>query len=390
LKVIVPFLLLFAGAFGAWKIIELRPEVETQPIEKIIPTIRVMEVAPENLQLSVRSQGTVVPRTVTDLVPEVSGRVVYASPSLVSGGFFSQGETLLRVDDMDYKLATVRAESEVAQAKLRLEQEKAEAEVAAREWAELGKGEPATPLVLRKPQVAQAEAALAAAEANLIQAERNLQKTGIQAPFEGRVQQEKVDIGQYVTPGIAVARLYSVDVAEVRLPLSSSDLAFVKIPLSYRGAEDSNSRGPKVILSTQWAGKTYRWQGRIVRTEGEIDTSTRMLYAIAEVRDPYGHGTDPNRPPLAVGMFVEAEILGNRLSNTYVLPRAAVRGENTVYIVDQENRLRFRTIDIFKREKERVVVQAGLKTGELVCVSPMETVVEGMEVRIAQQQEEVS
>jgi multidrug efflux pump subunit AcrA (membrane-fusion protein) len=176
-----------------------------------------------------------------------------------------------------------------------------------------------------------------------------------------------------------------VDVAEVRLPIPNEELAFVRIPLSYRG-DSSNVRGPEVHLKAQFAGNEYVWKGRIVRTGGEIDQSTRMLYAVAEVRDPYGHGKDPSRPPLAVGLFVEAEIMGNWLKDAVVLPRAAIRGTDTVYIVDSDQRLRFRTVDVFRRERESIVVEAGLESGELVCISPMETVVDGMRVRLSSEE----
>lgn len=383
LKVIVPFLLVIAGAYGAWRMIESRPEVETQVREQVIPLVRVVNVKKEDIRLSVTSQGTVSPKVVTDLVPEVAGKVTYVSPSLVAGGFFESDEVLLKIDPHDYELALIRSESEVAQTKLRLEQERAEAAVAKKEWEELGRGEEASPLVLRIPQVAQAEAALAGAEAALSQARRNLERTEIRAPFAGRVRQENVDIGQFVGRGQAVAQLYSVDVAEVRLPLPDEELAYVRIPLSYRGDDEDSYQGPLVRLKARFAGKQYIWQGTIVRTDGEIDRSTRMLYAVAEVRDPYGHGKDPGRPPLAVGMFVEAEILGNWLRGAIVLPRAAIRGTDQVYVVDQEGKLRFRTVDVLKSERERVIIQGGLEEGEMVCISPLETVVEGMRVRFA-------
>ncbi|HUV12523.1 MAG TPA: efflux RND transporter periplasmic adaptor subunit [Acidobacteriota bacterium] len=388
LKVIVPFLLVVAGAYGAWRMIESRPEVETEVREQVVPLVRTLIVKKEDIRLSVISQGTVTAKVVTDLVPEVAGKVTYISPSLVVGGFFEKDETLLRIDPDDYELALIRAEAEVAQTTLRLEQERAEAAVAVKEWGELGKGEEASPLVLRIPQVAQAEAAVAGAEAALRQAKRDLERTDITASFVGRVRQKNVDIGQYVGRGQAVAQLYSVDVAEVRLPLPDEDLAFVKVPLSYRGENETPLDGPEVLLKARFAGSEHVWKGRIVRTEGEIDRSTRMIYVVAEVLDPYGHGKYPGRPPLAVGMFVEAEILGSWLKGAVALPRAAIRGTDQVYIVDAEGRLRFRTVDIFKNERERVVVKGGLEEGEAVCISPMETVVEGMKVRVAD--EEVS
>jgi len=386
LKIILPLILLAAGGYGAWKLIETSPEIVTQAREEVVPLVRAVSVEQEDIRLSVSSQGTVSPRTVSDLVPEVSGRVVFISPSLVSGGFFEENELLLEIEPHDYELTLVRSEAEVAQARLRLEQERAEAAVARREWEELGKGEEATPLVLRVPQVAQAEAALEAARAVLGQAKRDLERTKIRSAFDGRVSQENVDIGQFVTRGAPLAKLYSVDVAEVRLPIPDEKLAYVNIPLGYRGDEKTSIRGPEVLLKARFAGKDHVWKGRIVRTGGEIDQSTRMLYAVAEVGDPYGRGKDPSRPPLAVGLFVEAEILGNWLKAAIVLPRAAIRGTDTVYIVDSDQRLRFRTVDVFKRERETVIVQGGLEPGELVCVSPIETVVDGMKVKLASEE----
>jgi RND family efflux transporter MFP subunit len=385
LKIIVPLMFLVAGAYGAWKMIDARPEVETKAPEQVVPLVRAIPVVKESIRLSVFSQGTVTPKVVSDLIPEVSGKAIYVSPSVVDGGFFEKDEVLLRIDPHDYELALIRSEAEVAQATLRLEQERAEAAVAAKEWQELGRDEEASPLVLRKPQVAQAEAALAAAQANLQQARRDLDRTEIRAPYAGRVRQENVDIGQYLSRGVSVAQIYSVDVAEVRLPLPDEELAYVKIPLSYRG-EASARKGPAVLLRAQFAGEEHLWRGRVVRTEGEIDRNTRMLYVVAEVEDPYGHGKDPSRPPLSVGMFVEAEVLGNQLSNAVVLPRGAIRGSDTVYVIDSEGRLRFRTVEVFKRERERVIVRGGLEPGELVCVSPIETVVDGMRVRLASQE----
>ncbi|MEJ2244916.1 MAG: efflux RND transporter periplasmic adaptor subunit [Acidobacteriota bacterium] len=386
LKIFLPILLVGAGVFGAWKMVETRPEVVKEPVEMIVPTVRAINVKPESVRLSIYSQGTVTARTETDLVAEIPGKVLYVSPSLAAGGFFEKDHILLRIDPHDYELALTRSRAEVAQAELRLEQERAEAEVAAEDWAKLGDGTNASPLVLREPQVAQANAAFQAAQAALEQAKRDLERTEISAPFHGRVSRESVDVGQYVTRVTVLARLYSIDVAEVRLPIPDKDLAYVDIPLSYRYDENSDIQGPEVHLRADWAGSEYVWKGRIVRTEGEIDSATRMLYAVAQVQDPYAHGKDPRRPPLAVGMFVRAEILGNLLPRAFLLPRAAVRGSDTVYVIDSENRLRFRHVEIFKRERERVIVRSGLEQGDVVCVSPLETVADGMEVKVVHEE----
>jgi RND family efflux transporter MFP subunit len=380
LKVLLPVVTLAVASTWAWKIFNDRPVVETRPPEIPVPVIRVVPVKLQTLRLKVMSQGTVAPRTQTTLFPEIAGRVLEVSPSLADGGFFEAGAELLRIDPTDYQLQVVQTEAQIAQAQLSLETEEAQAEVARKEWESLGEGE-ALPLLRRVPQIARAKAALSSAQAALAQAQRNLEKTRIAAPFAGRVLRKNVDIGQYVTPGTPVATIYSVDHAEIRLPLPDEELAYVDLPLSYRG-DGSEKRQPVVLLRAEFGQRQHSWTGRIVRTDGTIDPQTRMIHAIAQVADPYGRGADPDRPPLAVGMFVEAEIQGHRLENVVTLPRAALRGEDQVLVVDSESRLRFRDVNVVRLEREQVIIDLGLEEGELVSLATLATVVDGMKVQI--------
>jgi multidrug efflux pump subunit AcrA (membrane-fusion protein) len=188
-----------------------------------------------------------------------------------------------------------------------------------------------------------------------------------------------------VQRGQSVARLYSVDIAEVRLPIADEQLAFLSLPLAYRNVEASqNTQGPAVTLRTNFAGETYEWRGRIVRTEGEIDPRTRMIHAIAQVSDPYARTGSSRRPPLAVGMFVKAEIQGQGV-RAIPVPRTAVRGENTVLVVNDKNVIEFRKLDIFRQERDRVLARGGVEDGERICVSTLEAAVEGMPVRILEE-----
>ena len=380
LRVVLPIVVLVVAAVTARTMVVLRPEPETRVPEVSVPQVRVVSVRRSDLRLTVSSQGTVAPRNESQLVPEVSGRVISVSPALVSGGFFEAGQELLRIDSHDYQQALVRAEGDVATARLRLAQEQAEAQVARREWADLGKGDPSA-LTLREPQVADARAAQAAAEANLETAKRNLERTELRAPYAGRVRQKMADVGQFVSTGTAVASIYSVDVAEIRLPLPDSELAYLDLPLDYRGVRRSGV-GPKVLLRADFAGRVFEWEGRIVRTEGEIDPATRMVHAIAEVRNPYGRTGDPDRPPLAVGMYVEAEVEGRLVEGVTELPRGALRGRDQVLVVDANDRLRFRTVDLLRATSTSILVRSGLAPGERICLSPLETATEGMKVRV--------
>ncbi|MDY7092291.1 MAG: efflux RND transporter periplasmic adaptor subunit [Acidobacteriota bacterium] len=382
LKIFLPLLLLVVGVVATVLIVKARPEVETEAPAPTVPLVRVLEVEPRTLSLDVRSQGTVEPRTETTLFAEVTAKVVDLAPAFAAGGFFERGDALVRLDRRDFELAVTRARSEVARAEVLLAREEAEAELALREWKDLGNSGEAPPLVAREPQVAEARATLAAAQASLEQAELNLQRTVVRAPFAGRVRQKQVGVGQFVSPGQPLGQIYAVDYAEVRLPVPDGQLAFVDLPLVFRG-DSKTAAGPEVELTASFGGRRHTWQGRIVRTAGEIDPSSRMLSLVARVDDPYARGDDPERPPLAVGLFVEAVIDGRDQPGVVVLPREALRGGDRVLVLDGKN-LRFRPVEVLRRVGDEVYVSEGLRAEEKVCVSPLETAVDGMEVRVAE------
>ena len=379
LKVLSPLLVIGVAGFLAITIVRNRPEVVTQAPTITPPGVRALAVNLETVRISVASQGTVRPRTETQIVPEIAGRVTWVAPSFAEGGFFEEGDVLLRLDRFDYEQAVVSARSQLAQARLRLAQEEAEAEVAQREWDALGRGDPRE-LTLRKPQLEDARASVAAAEANVERAARDLERADVIAPYAGRVRTKNVDLGQFVTVGSSIATVYAVDVAEVGLSLPDEELAYLDLPLAYRGA--ANQRGPRVVLSTTFAGSRYEWGGRVVRTESEIDPVTRMVQVVAEVQDPYAAGPDPRRPPLAVGMYVEAEIEGRAFTDIAVVPRAALRGRNQVLVIDPQNRVHFREVEILRATTESVFVEGGLSAGELVAVSALDSPTDGMSVQV--------
>jgi RND family efflux transporter MFP subunit len=378
-RLILPLVALGLGAAGFALLVATRVPVETRPPATPAPLVRVVPVELETVQLEVKTHGTVAPRTESDLVPEVSGRAVWVAPYLVSGGFFEEGEPLLRIDPRDYQTAVERARATLAQRESELERASRELErrrgLAQREYASAAELDDA----INAERVA--AAALRVARAALEQAERDLSRTAIVAPFAGRVREESVDVGQFVPRGAPIARLYAVDYAEVRLPVPDDELAFLELPSLYRG-DAAEASGPPVRLRARFAGVEQMWEGRVVRTEGEIDPRTRMVHVVARVEDPYARRNGGSRPPLAVGLFVEAEILGEVVDGVAVLPRAALRGPDRVLVVDAESRLRFREVAVLRREHDTVVVRAGLEAGEQVCVSPLDAPVDGMEVRV--------
>lgn len=374
-KILTPILVVAFGLLSAVSLVNSKTPVETVRPATVDPLVRVVRARTGQVPLSVVAQGTVLPRTETTLAAQVAAEITSVSPHFTPGGFFQRGEVLVRLDRREYELEAERAAAKVAQAELRLTQQQAEARVAADEWRQLGEGQPDA-LVLREPQMAEARAMLGAAEAELGMARLALERTVIRAPFDGRVHNKAVDVGQYLMPGQEIATVHAIDYAEVRLPVPDRQLAFLDLPLTYRNGSEA---GPAARLTASFSGQRHVWSGQIVRTEGELDRRSHMMHLVARVEDPYGRD-QPGRPPLAMGLFVDAEIEGRTVSGV-ALPRAALRGETQLLVVDDEERLRYRDVEVVRAIGETVVIGEGLADGERVCVSPLDVVVDGMRVR---------
>lgn len=371
-KFLIPAVIVVASIFGAVTLLATSPELEPTGVEPIPTAVRVREVVPEAIQLSVHSQGTVVPNTESELIPEVSGRVVWISPALVNGGYFEVGESLLRLEDNDYRSALERARSSLTRAEAEFEHARFEYQrlksLEDRQLASRSQIENQ----LRGYRVA--EASLRDARAAFEQANRDLSRTEMKAPFTGLVRQESVDIGQFVSRGQPIATLYAGDQAEVRLPIADRQLAFLNLPLGARGELPADQQ-PNVVLTADYAGQTLTWRGRIVRTEAQIDTASRMVHVIARVSNK------DQEVPLSVGLFVNAEIEGLLVEDVVVMPRNALRNGNRVLVVDAENRLNFRDVEPLRLYRDEVLIQSGLAAGERVCISPLQTAIDGMSVK---------
>ncbi len=333
-----------------------------------------------DITLSVSAQGETRPRSQITLTPQVTGRITYVSPNFIDGGYFEQGEVLLRIDDADYRLAVTRAEGQVAQARSALERERAESEIARRDWEELGEG-PASSLTLREPQLAEARAQLAAAEASLADARLALERTEIVAPFTGRVRQKSADIGQYVSPGSSgsLGSIYATDIFEIRLPLTDQELALVGLPVAF--SAESIESGAPVTLKGRVSGAEREWEGRIMRTDSVIDPRTRVIYAVAEVRDPFGEGS-ANGVPLPVGLFVTAEVAGRTIENAVELPRQALRGTSQVYIANLDGTLAIRDVEVANTDRKSVIVASGVEAGDYVITSALLSAQEDMRIDV--------
>jgi len=399
---LVPIAILGLGIIAVYFLWLTRPQAAPAPVEVALPLIRVQTLGPEPLQLFVHAQGTVAPRTESELKAQVSGEVVWVSPSLAPGGFFDAGDPLLKLSPVDYeadlesaRAFLARAESEAKRARKDRNRQRRLADRSVASQARIDDAENAARI---------SEASLREARARLGRAERDLERTELYAPYSGRVRAEQVDLGQFVSRGEPLALIYAVDYAEVRLPIPDRELRYLDVPLGYRDSGErrepltdeaypigelaevglEEAYGPLVILKAEFAGKSHEWPGRIVRTEGELDPKSRMVTVVARVKDPYARKQAPSRPPLSVGLFVDAQISGLRLAEALVIPRSALRDGDQVLVLDEEDRVHYRPIKVLRTEREIVVVEDGLEAGERIAVSPMPDAVEGMRVRASE------
>lgn len=353
---------LIAGAVGITVGLgNLKPPPEKKDVEAVDPLVVVMQLSAQNVDFTVSSQGNVRPATETVLSAEVSGSVVSISPKFVAGGVFERNEILLRIDPTHYEVA-------VSQSAALLNQRQIEFDGASKLRSQGYRAE---------SEFASAAAALATAEADLVRAERNLERTEIRLPYAGIVRAKEADLGQYVNVGSRLGVTFATDIAEVRLPLTDQDLAFVNLPLA------TSNDGPSATLSAMQRGKPQHWPARIVRTEGVVDENTRVTYAVARIDDPYRRrsGGTSDSPVLPVGTFVSAAIEGTSATNVLRVPRSSLRGNGQLIVVSPENRLDIRNVEILRSDERYAYVASGVSEGDRISLTIIENPVNGMRVR---------
>ena len=351
--------------------IRLRPEAKFEE-PKIIPQlVETMVAYPSEVGAKISSQGTIRPEHEIFVTSELSGKVTWVSKNFLDGAGFKIGDTLMKIEKRDYELALISTESSLFQARLALEREEAEANLASIEWKRVGKGD-ASSLTLREPQLAQARAVLAAAEAAYEQSKRNLERTSIIAPFDGRVRKKMVDLGTNLIPGSRLADIYATASFEVRLPIADKDIPFLGIPLDGTSIDPANR--PEVRLSTSYGGDELNTKGFIVRSESEIDPKTRMISAIATI--PISNANSGFK----VGMFVNAEINGLSFPGVTVVPRSAVK-DNMIWVVIDE-KLRRKSVEVIRFEKDFAFISDGLNKNDRILITRLSSYVDGMPVRL--------
>ena len=362
-----------------------REKPPKKPVQNQSPLVEVLSVELESVVFEVEAHGVVKPRTETTLVSEVSGVVEQVSDAFVVGGFFQQGDVLLIIDPTEYQVGVEQAKARLAGQKAKYLQEEAKAEQARKEWDLTGRSRDKAPiLALREPFLLEAKANMQSAEADLKKAQQKLDRTIIRAPYDGMVKNKQADVGQFVATGSQLGETFAVDYAEVRLPLTDQELAFIHIPKWGESAELGYSA--PVELTASYAGEQQQWNAQLVRMEGVVNEQSRVHYAVARIADPYGvYDRQEKRIPLQVGTFVTAKIKGKEAQDLYRIPRNAFRDLNSVLISNNSNKLYLRDLNIVRAEADYVYVEGGLDKGDRIVLTAIESPIQGMDLRISRE-----
>ena len=372
IKILLPLGILTLGFLIYGLLIALQPEPEKKDRPPRALSVFVEPVVQADIPLKVTTQGEVRARTQVDIIAQVAGRVVEVSPEFVEGGVITPEVPLVVIEPTDYEFALSQAEARVAEAEVRVQQAEADANVARQQL----RGEKdVSALALKQPQLAEARARLKAAQADLAQAKLNLERTRISLPFHGRVLTTSVDIGQFVSPGTRIGRAFGQELVEIRLPLTDSQLASLGLPIGFVAEA---GQGLPVAVSARVAGRQHHWQGSLVRLDAAVDTASRMVFGLAEVRAPYAEGASAAGMPLAVGLFVNAEITGRQLQGAYIIPRQALRAGNQVYVLNDDSKLEIRQVEVTWSSADEAVIGSGLNVDDQVIVSAIRNAIAGM------------
>ncbi|WP_417670440.1 efflux RND transporter periplasmic adaptor subunit [Pseudoalteromonas tetraodonis] len=378
-KIIVPAAIIIATIFSVMFIKGNPPKASrfsAPPKAKINVAVKPLQLI--DYPVEIDSFGTVKPRTQSMLVAQVSGLIIDINEQFREGGFFEKGDVLLQLDDRDLKAEVKSAQANLLNAEQNLLEEQARGRQALTDWQRLGNESEPSILVLRKPQLAAAQAQVLSAQAQLEKAQLNLERTKIKAPYAGRVLNRSVDLGQVVSNNMQLATIYATDSVEIRLPIKNKDLPFINLPEQYRdGAK--NQRGSAVNFTSDLIGE-QQWQGQLIRTEGAIDESAQQLYVVAKINDPY-KSTSDNQYPVKIGQYVKAKINGKVASQVLVIPNSAIYQGSYVYVVENGT-LQRKNIALAWQNALQGIVSKGLEAGSQLVLTPLGQVSSGTPVQI--------
>lgn len=377
IRILIALFIVAIGALIARGLVATAPKTKKRPPVKWVPLVEVQTFKPGRQQVNVKAMGTVIPAKSVKLEARVAGQVIATHPEFVDGGFVKQGDLLVQLDNSDYRLALAQRKSDLVNAQYALALEQGRQQVARREWRLLNDGgddKTEANLALRKPHLEKAEADVAAARAAVQKAELDLQRTRITAPFNAIVRSRSVETGSQVSPQEPLAELIGTDVYWIQGTLPVDHLDWIFIP------QDTDQEGSKAQI-TYSAGHTV--EGKVVRLLGDLTEQGRMAKIIVAVNDPLGRNLVENtRPPLLIGEYVGLKIMGRHLDNVFSVPRTALRDDDTVWLLNDQNKLEIKKVKPEWRDTDHVLLGNSLQPGDRLVVSDLPAPIAGMELRL--------
>jgi RND family efflux transporter MFP subunit len=370
-QIIIPIIILTTSIAAMIGLSSMKEPPEEKPEVDNTPIVAISNISISPMVLKVSSYGMVKPKYETELIAQVNGEIVELNEVFVRGGFVKKNQLLARIDPSDYQAALIDAQASMATAKAALEKELAQGKVAEREWKKMTDTSP-TELSLRKPQLAQELARVKAAQASVLRAERNLERTEIRSPYDAMVDSRDIGLGSFVGVGSKIGHVLATKIAEIRLPIADNQLEFL----------NDQGIGAKVNLVAVFAGKSWQWDAKIVRSEGVVDSKSRMGYLVAELNDPYLLDSDNNtQAPLRFGSYVNAQVMGKNIAQATLVPRHLL-SNGKVAILDEDSKLLYVAIDIVRQQGNDVVVANGLADGDRLIISALDYPVDGMKLTL--------
>jgi RND family efflux transporter MFP subunit len=388
LRIIIPFIILGAGGFIAYYLYLSRLAPLREVVTETEIPVHVIEAKRGDFDLVIEGNGEVMPAKQIVINTQVSGKITNIHPSLIPGGVFKEGDTLIKIDERDYQYTIDQLKEQVEKSKMMLDEEVGRKTVAQREWKLLGNEvattEEGKSLALREPHIRSAQAAVNAAESKLENAKLDLDRTTIKAPFNCWVLHETVDIGQVVNPQNQVATLVGTDEYWVDAKINSSDLPYIFVPTT------NDDEGSDVTIVYDAEPLEFNYKGKIIRLLGDMSTSGRQVRVLIKVEDPLGLnrlGTEENYP-LFLGTYVNTRIQGKTIKNVFSIPRAAIREGNHVWVRNKEGRLDIKQVTILKKRKDDVLVSEGIDEGDEVVTSLLATPLPGVKLILTEPENE--
>ena len=372
-------------------LVSLAPAPERREPPPQIPFAQTGGVVAGAGAIPVYGAGTVRPSAEIDMIPQVSGKIAWVDPGFQSGGQVEAGQTVFRIEEEDYLYRVREAEADLEAKRVELLEAREKADIARTEYEQfsdrLSNGEvsahQANPLTLREPQLKAAKAALDREEARVGEAKLALSRTRVRAPFSGYVRDESVDLGQFVTAGQAVGRIFAADAVEVVVPLSDANAAL--IPGLWELQAGDAERQVPARVTARYGDDNHSWEGYVDRAETSLDKQTRTIDVIVRVPNPFSRDVSADgtggTPPLLVGKFVEVVIEGLAPEAYYHVPRAALQPGNEVWVVRGSNSVHIVPVRVLQRAHDKVYVVGSLENGQRVVTGGIQFATEDMRVQ---------